>query len=573
MVPQSILNRIQADAPKMNPDIADGLITRLLPSAEALIDGIWRAIAEKFPPGLKYLGYSRCSPEEEFYKLSRKKNNKKDDRLNVELAKSTVYPVRYHLSYDGEEIPDHCYIFLPFVDSGGSMIINGPNYFATPVLSDIVLSFEGDSIFVKLLRDKFNIRAINHDIKVNGKADTVPVVKSALYHPKEKQSSAKKESAESALAHYLFCKYGVIGAFERYAQCTPIIVNKNIDNTVWDPETYVTVESMGYVSQILDDTKTATPIKLIFEKDKFTNIARSLAAGFYFVVDKHPIKITTEVCSTRIEPQDKEAESLSHDALWIWNVVLGYNILGSSKGYGSAKLFDGGKEHIRSLDDYIDEITKRRLEKIGIVAENTYDFFAAIIEKFNDYIAIAAHVGSSIYNKELSGLLDILFPITSKIFKFHYQLRKLEKMNIGKKRLTWIDIQKILKSTITPRVIFDLNKGKLGVTNISYSGDCKPLKVTATVTPQRDINGKGSQDRKNDDPMRRLHVSFAEVGNIFMLSRATPIGNEKINPYIQISTDGRIIRNEGKRNALDYAQRLIDRTTRQQANVANLDTE
>lgn len=573
MVPNSVLSRIRADAPKMNPDIANGLITRLLPSAEVLLDGIWRAVAEKFPPGLKYLGYSRCTPEEEFTKLSFR-NEKKDSRLIVEIAKNTMYPVRYRFSYEGVEIPNLCYIFLPYVDMGGSMMISGSTYFATPILSDVVLSFEGDGIFVKVMRDKFNIRVTNHDIKVNGKADTVPVVRSALYHPKDKgrkSKTKKKESTESGLAHYLFCKYGVIETFERFANCTPIVINKDIDNTTYDCESYVTVESMGYISQIVDDIKTATPIKLVFKKDEFTPMARSLAAGFFYVVDKHPNKIHADIVAARLIPNIPEAESEHQTAIWIWNVILGFNISGKSQDYSSGKLNEVAIEHIKSLDDYIDEVTKRRLRKIDIDVNDIYDFFAAIIERFNDYMAVATKIGSSIYYKELSGLLDILSPITQSIFKFHYQLRKLEKRDIGK-MLTLKDIQLAFKSQIKPRCIFELNKGGLGVTNISYSGDCMPLKVTASVTPQKNVNGKSSnKDRKEDDPMRRLHVSFAEVGNIFMLSRATPIGNEKINPYIQITPDGSIIRNQGKMRALDYAQQMIDRTTRQQANVLNAD--
>ena len=549
-IPPSLLRRIKDDTPKMNPDVANGLATKLVPLAEGLIDSIWRTAAKGFPPGLTYDGCRRCTPQEEFFHLNRRKG----DRLIVEIAKNDVYAMRFDFSYHGERIKP-CYAFLPFVGDAGSLTLSGATYFVAPVASDIVLSFESDNVFVKLLRDKFTIRRINHDILIDKQLETVSVVRSRLYHSNTRNS---KVDGECALAHYLFCKYGVQETFRRFTGCSPIVINSDIDDvSKYESKDYVIVQSTGFIqNKALGEQGCKTPLLMIFKRQEFTPVVKSLAAGFYYVVDKYPTRVSTETCMWGYDPDGT--------AGWIWRVLLGINIFG--EGVSEGKLHDDATEHIKSLDEYIDFITQNRLRQIGVVVTDIYEFFATVIEKFDDWIMLAVKTGSSIYHKELAGLLDLISPITIHIFKLYYELNKKAKKDL-RRQLTVKDIEDAFKAGIKPRNIFKLVKQINGVNNVNYSGDNKCLKLTSIVVPQKSINGVSDKDHKKDDPMERLDVSFAEVGSFLILSRSAPIGIEKINPYVQLDSSGKIIRNQDKRAALDATQEMLKRTSYQAVTV------
>ena len=68
---------IDADTPKLNPVLAEGLAVRDMKYVEAYINDVFKSAARGFPPGLTYVGYTRCTPQEEFEQLTKIKNNKR----------------------------------------------------------------------------------------------------------------------------------------------------------------------------------------------------------------------------------------------------------------------------------------------------------------------------------------------------------------------------------------------------------------------------------------------------------------------------------------------------------------
>ena len=89
------MEHVKATTPKMNPDIVNGLAVKMLPKALEHLDAVVKSVAKDFIPGLRYVGFERCTPEEEL----RKTNNKKNDKYVVETAKSSIYLVKLKLAY------------------------------------------------------------------------------------------------------------------------------------------------------------------------------------------------------------------------------------------------------------------------------------------------------------------------------------------------------------------------------------------------------------------------------------------------------------------------------------------
>lgn len=530
-----LLERIKEDTPPLNPDIANGLAVKFVPYAEEYIDTVWKAVAKDFPKGLEYKGCSRCTPFDEFYNEPKRKN----DRKMVEIARSDIYLMRYDFRYNGVDLPPR-YLYLPFVREAGSITLGGPIYFISPILSDIILSYEQDNVFVKLLRDRFTLRRVNHNVVIDQKMETLPVVWSMVYHLNTQQrKSPKTIKAYCTLFHYLLCRYGFTEVFKRYGNCSPVLSMEPFDPKEFPPSEWVIVKSSQFKPKLIPYRYAYVPseLRVAIRRDEFTPMVKSMIAAFFYIVDHFPQRVIPEYV----------------DSQRLWKVLLGHLIFGSEPSEG--KLHDDIDEHIRSLDEYVDSIMQARFKDIGYNVRDIYQFFVVAIENFNDWLLSAKTKANSLYDKELSILLDLLMPITSSIFTLHFKLK-----NAAKKGLTDKEVINTFNKYLKPRVIFRLTGQINGVSNMSYSGDNKCMKITATMVPQKSTGGSSDKDAQNlDDPTKRLHVSFAEVGSFINLSDSNLTGENKINPHVQLNERCRIIRNPDLIALLDNVQQRIQR--------------
>ena len=530
-----LLERIRGDTPPLNPDIANGLATKYVKYAEEYIDSVWKAVSKDFPKGLEYKGCSRCTPFEEFYNEPKRKN----DRKMVEIARSDIYMMRYHFRYNNVDLPPR-YLYLPFVRDGGAIVLGGPIYFISPILSDIILSFEQDNVFVKLLRDRFMLRRVNHSVIIDGRMETLPIVWSMIYHVNTVQRKAPKAvKAFSTLFHYMLCRYGFTETFKRFTNCVPIVSDKAFNQKEYPPQDWVIVKSSQFKPKTVPYRFTYIPteLRVAVRREEFTPVVKSMLGAFFYIVDHFPNRVLPSYI----------------DNVRLWKILLGHLIFGSTASEG--KLHDDIDEHIRSLDEYIDALMQTRFKDIGMNVKDIFQFFIIAIENFNDWLLSAKTKANSLYDKELGVLMDLMMPITSSIFTLHFKLK-----SAAKKGLTEKEVINIFNKFLKPRVIFKLTNQINGVSNMSYSGDNKCMKITSSMVPQKSTGGSNDKDAQNlDDPTKHLHVSFAEVGSFINLSDSNLTGENKVNPHVQLNERGMIIRDPEKMKLLDHVQEMIQR--------------
>ena len=58
------MEHVKQTTPRMNPDIANGLAVKMMPKALEHLDAVTRSVAKDFIPGLRYIGFELCTPEE-----------------------------------------------------------------------------------------------------------------------------------------------------------------------------------------------------------------------------------------------------------------------------------------------------------------------------------------------------------------------------------------------------------------------------------------------------------------------------------------------------------------------------
>ena len=528
--------RVKNFNPQINPLIAHGLAVEHTKQTVEYIDSVLKGVAKNFPPGLTYEGCERCTPEDEFNIATAKKNSKR----MFDLAVSNVFLVRLHYKLEGVPMKPR-YVYLPYVDKAGGIKMNSNQYFVWPMLSDSTFSPSEKGVFMGLLRDKLNFERVAHHILIDGIPETIQITHSTIYHRSQAKKKEQKPliKANCAMAHYMFCKFGVTVTFRRYGACQPVIgLNTEITEDQYPSSDWVICSSRNMKPAGNGKMKYFgnSNLRVAIAKDKFTDIVRSLVGGFFYVVDHFPDQM-------RKDWIDRPAQ---------WQVLLGQILFGQTLNVGKA-LEDIG-DHLSSLEEYIDSIIAEKLKLDGYYCEDIYDLFNIVMVNINNWVVASDKTINSMYDKELTILYRLLYNVTFSIFKMHFKLK-----SAAKKGLKERDIDTIMTTQFRPRAIYGITHNHPTVGMESYSGDNEFFGITTKLISQQNNSNQGSKkERKSpNDPSKTLHVSVAEIGGFSNMPKNEPCGRWMINPHCVTDVHGRIKRNESMIPLLTKVENMI----------------
>jgi hypothetical protein len=520
---------MDASMPKINPAVANGFATYQLTEYNVVkyIDSVFRSAAKGFPEGLTYEGCRRCTPPEDFNESSKKKGNNK---RTFDVAVSHTFMMKYFFKFKGEEIVR--FINLPFVGDAGSITMSGSRFNISPVLSDRVISVGTETVFVRLLRDVLTFQRVSQNINVNGLREQINVAWAMIYHKSAKDKRIRPTiKMHSTMTHYLFCKYGLMKTFQMFAQCQPVIGGPEINTDTYPDDEWTICSSTqikpkGCGKGLYEPSQ----LRVAVRKDDFSRMmVRNLIGGLFYIADHFPGRVRPEYIN------NTDPRWLDNTNTWV--TLMGLVIWGGNQHEGVLR--ERVEEHLRSLDEYIDNIVLMKFKEIGIQATDLYQFMAIMIENITDMLHKSSDKVNSMYDKELSVLYFVLKDITSEIFKLYFKLKAASKKELTKK-----DIEERMNKTISMGRIFSITKQHPEVTTISSSGDNKALKITGVLVPQSSSSKQsGRKDRVViDDPSRFLHVSYAEVGGFSNLPKSDPIGQSRISPWVETEASGLVVR-------------------------------
>ena len=517
--------------PDPNPIIMNGVCGHFLKKAEDYIHNIFSSI-KNYPEGLTYEGYEVCTPYEEVQEVTRPKNNKR----NYDIAKSTIYLVKYKFNYHGKPLLNK-YIYLPYLEDDCLIHLGGAMFQLIPVLSDKVITTTHDSIFIRLLRDKLMVKRAYHFAQVNGTRFMNYIAHCTIYRNTETKVP-KTTKALTTLAHYVFIKYGFTETFKRFLGFVPTVGEEEINEHSYPPDKYVICSSTGLKPvTCLDTNYTASPIRLAIPIDRWNNETKSLVTSFYYIIDHFP---------TRFKPAYLDDTRL-------WTVLLGHVIF--SGHYGENVLYNRIIDHFTSLNDYIDPIIAEKLSELGLKIDNLFELFIVVILKIKELMNGNKNL-NNVHNKNVEVLYHTLYDITSNIFKAVFNLNRLA----VKKAVTERDIVEAFNKIIKTGAVFSLSNGKIVTEIVSYSGEHKFIKLTSKINEQEAMTGasRGRSKRVVVGPGKYISSSMVEVGNVLYLSKSNPSPIARINPYVNIDPrNGDIMRNPKFVEVLDNLEELL----------------
>jgi len=528
---------IELDTPKLSPLICNGLAIEHMKDIDKYVDQMFRVASKGFPEGLTYNGFKRCTPQEEFYEVTKKKGPKR----TFDVARSDIFMVKFFFTYKGEELPPR-YINLPFVSDAGCIVLGGSRFNISPILSDRVISVGVSNIFVRLLRARLTFERTSQHYIIDGRRETVQTVWALIYNKSARMKKLRPTvKANTTMMHYLFCKYGFADTFLRFGNCRPVLGGEEINKTSYPEEEWVICSSTQAKPKYWKGYYTPAIVRVAVRKEELTPAVRNMLGGFFYIADYFPTRIVPE----RIKSVNEKRE---------WMVLMGHILFSGTIHEG--ELHDAIADHLASLDAYLDDILISKLFDIGVEVNDIYQLFAVIVEKFNDWLLAAADKVNSMLDKELSIRYYTMYQISAAIFNLYFKLKAA-----SKKDLTAKEIITMMNMTLKTGLVYSMTRNHGEVSTISSPGDNKAFKITSMLVPQAGSNRlNGKKDRTMiSDPAMRLHSSVAEIGCYANLPKSAPDGRSRINPFLDVGPKGEVLRKPEHIELMDQVQAMIAR--------------
>lgn len=540
-------------APPVNQDILRGITVPQMRFFEQSIHEIFLTIAKDFPPQLKYRGFAPCLPDEEFKNEPRQKRGSREE---VDVAPNDIYMTRYLFEFihpDGtiEAFPPH-YMFLPHVGPAGTLMLSGARYVISPMLGDVVLSFENGKVFCQFSRAKFHINNLMHTVLIDDAISAFNVPWARLYN-----LNTSKETIRISLLHYMLARHGLRATFKKYApDLDAQFFDGMPDEAKYPKSEWVYIQSQRpTLKPFYGGTDVVTLVRRA-AWDAAPFWTRTFVTSLYYVLDRFG-KGGSEIWGAEMKAAPKWSEDIEY-----WRYLMGLILWERTKQ--PAIIVEDINKHMGSLDRYIDDIVRPRAERIGFKGKDLYDFFAMCIEQWADWTLNWYKKSAPVYDKEINVLYQVNNRIMQAIFKFYFDLEN----EATKGPITMDTVKKLLKDKIKTRMIFHIRKeSNAYVTPIAYSGDNKFCKITATVVPQK---GNSSGGEGVGAAGTRLHASIGEVTSALNLTKKDSTGLTRFNPFVQLDNLMYVRRNPEVSWLTDEVQSILNREMRTEVKIATV---
>lgn len=547
-----LLSLLHERVPHFNPLIAEGVAVDQAKNALEYIDNAFKMSAMHFPPQLKYEGYKKCTPEEEYNVKIKKRHSKQV----LELSKSSTYLVNFYFSWEGHLLEPKP-IFVPFLEKGGQMMIRGKTFTVLPILADPTMSVaksanKAPEIFIPFLAAKITFHQMSYPFGIDGSVSAEYLVWSRIHNhnpnkqPRRSKTNGLSNKVVTSIPHYLFCKYGVHKVFKQYCGTDIIIIDGEVDRTIYPEEEWAVCSSLYNVNRNAKRPRgfsvgyQPNHIKILVpKKDIKKDRLLGMLCGFFYVVDHFPNRILAEYFDG------------TEDETRLWRVLLGQIIFKNKDSEG--ELYNKINDHMQSLDNYLDDMTREGLEEDGYAVDNLYDLMAILV---SDFISITINTdSSSMYGKVLAVNRYLLADIVKAISIFKYKI-----IGIKNRELSEVMINRLLNRFLRPDIVLSNQKSHNEINTIQCAGDNIMFNFTSKAILQDKATGVQRKKRTVNykDPSKLLHVSIAVAGSILVLPKTEPTGRTTINPYLTMQRDYKIKCPDNLLAVSNYIQKKIE---------------
>lgn len=533
MDPQ-LRDELRSSMVSFTPELAEGLATSEMKKLELDIDKYWQ-FAFNRDDVVKYTGYRRCTPQEE-YRISTRQYGKN----MFDLAESTVYMCAYYFEVNGVPMKNPRYLYIIYCYRGGKVLLRGVKNHISPVLVDGGISVEQRSIFAWIEKDKIRLERLTHHFRANGLLIPNYVMYSQLYRLNSAAKSRvlpanKRNKAESTAMHYLLCRYGLTNTFKRFLNVD--VVAGNLKEEDYPKSKWYFCEPCGAApATVKTKYYEASKLRIAIPIEQWNRDVCLMVTAFFYIVDHFPTMVTESML-------DNEQS---------WKVILGHAIFKSNES--AAVLLDYIDSHFRSIESSLDPMVIKKLEFCGVYVKDIYEF----LHEFSNSMAtrLLEADPANVYNKKFAVNSYVGYSYMEAITTLVRMIRRINRDVITEKNVT-----EIMDSVLRTEEILKLGSGNSFTEVLSNPSDCLLFKTTNLVVDQEHAmsNKKPKLSPDNLKPQHQLHMSVVEAFAVGNLPKSMATHRSRLNPALRINPDGSHRRDEKIRPYVDQWQKDIER--------------
>ena len=496
------LLKLVSDAmPKMNEHITNGIVSGQMQGIEKMVHDAFLCAAEGFPSGLRYCGFVRCTPLEQYKELTRPL---KPFRM-YDLAVSDVYLIKVKFTFNGIELAPQ-YIFLPFCREGGLMYLKGVRYQITPVLAGSIFNIEEGAIYMPVYKARLGFKESKISCFVNDQLLNTICVYSHMYNEPAKSRS----TLNPTLVHYILAEYGLTKALKLIFNVDVSIGGAELDSK---SDTMFIYRSRNLPIQQRLRVTTVPVIRLAIPKNQHYAMLDSVMCTIIYIID-NCVEGTADI------------NQLEDPNLWL--SLLDRFIRKAIDN--TRKRFEKLTDHLNWVKSILDPISKRVLLNINIPVADTFELFRYICLNFHDMII--HNDAGSMYNKELNTVKYVIYNIIHGIFITMYELETLKKLPPA--AITADKVEKILRGALKKEKIYntrahgELTYGSIATNCKQYGGTCSVVSHNQAIV----VSGSSRSSSTSVDPSILLHPSQIEVCSSNWITKKGPTGRNVLNPFL-----------------------------------------
>ena len=503
-----LANAIRSKLPQFNRYLIKGFMREQISSAAEFIEIVFKEAVKQLSDAITYVGMRVIPPEEcADMELEYKKG--------CPITVSELLLVEYIFAYNGKHISVPLYI--PYLKND-VIVIEGTNYVLQRSIKEKVFSRTTSGITMKVIRQpipfyrtsSYRIESISGDWYSN---ESVPTT--SIYN---QPRSNRSKMIDASIIHYLLCKFGFLGTLARFG---------------------LTSEDMVFVKSVGGDIEeyhyfVGKKAKSLKQVDIFLKVRKHLLS------DPIISKLAANILYTITAFQKHHVEDLYEPTGTVFRVMLGKII------YGNTQLDIQCKNkidtHIKSLDTYLDPITRDRLHSYEIYVNDIYDMLQYVFKEIDKISLSTSH--TDLYNSRVDVMEELLVEtIVKSVYTRWY------KVETDAKKLKDKDVQKQLNF---PRdLVAKLHLSRIVQKNPPAYGD--NILVGWLIQKIRQ-SGLSTSGRIIKSPDHRFHPSMAAVETLISFSKSNPGAGGAINPFLQITNNGSVIR-QNYSNEIDDLQK------------------
>lgn len=533
-----VIDAVNDNSPKFEEFTLKGYRQNEIKKIPKYLDMLFEEAAKRYgflengEPTVVYHGHRFLSPEE-CIKMDCE-NTKYSGQVDVLPTEASL--CEFLFSHNGTEFKTQLYI--PYLVDN-AIIINGTKYHIMFALTDKVFYHivKENGIGIKILCGHLRFcRNMRYNFySTCGKIYGDHVVTAKIHLRNYKPST---DDLKTVLLLYPLVKFGLRDTLRRYG-IHPDHVSMTVEHDEEDENfEYFCIRPEMATSKglYMKVSKSVLSTKL----DTRDRIKMQVITALHYI-----LQYFVRCHNTSYTDNSRLVDFLMHDPEFtVYKVILGKTIFGLN--YESELQVAGHiKDHLHSLEIYMDPETKRKLAGIGVYCDDVYDLIQYISENIDKYVA--NYFPSNIYNKQLNVLDLLLGGLVTFLFKRIYGQTNNRKGDrpfqlneiVSSFRISNRTLMKIYNCT-------GLIYGNSAIYNdnglVAALGRRK--RATFTTTPVGENRGskKGGGDvNLLHDPAHRSHSSAFVVESGLRVQNTDPTMSGTINPFCKFNDDGNIV--------------------------------